>query len=179
VLRDPYDKLANEFRLRAEGSAKDRPKYQKLFDACDVNSWVKQELRSAKKDAYLADCRYLPQAEFFDGPYGINLPIDARYMPLSFNEVMERHGYAGIRLSGAPAPSRCSVSAWSFDGEARDMIKEAYARDFALLCRHFGYCDDDEVTCMSHLPDMCGGAPTPAPLPQSQEEKEEVKTDNA
>ena len=31
-----------------------------------------------------------------------------------------------------------------FTNETRALVKQVYARDFDLLCRHFGYCDHDE-----------------------------------
>jgi len=165
VLRDPYDKIVHEFRLRAEGAGEDESADKTLYESCDVNSWVKQELRSAQKDKFHANCNFLPQAEYFEGPNGINLPIDGRLLPLSFNEVMERHGYPTIHMATTAVSLKCEVSSFSLDAEARAMVKEMYARDLALICKHFGYCNTDEIMCMSHLTGMCGGAPQAVPVP--------------
>uniref|UniRef100_A0A7S1RIM1 Sulfotransferase n=1 Tax=Alexandrium catenella TaxID=2925 RepID=A0A7S1RIM1_ALECA len=164
ILRDPYERMVAQFR---GSGARD---YPELHAACDVSEAVKRRMRSYLDSVrggnpYVSDCMMLPQAEYFEGPNGINLPIDGRLLPLSFNEVMERHGYPTIHMATTAVSLKCEVSSFSLDAEARAMVKEMYARDLALICKHFGYCNTDEIMCMSHLTGMCGGAPQAVPVP--------------
>jgi len=177
MLRDPYDRMANVFRNQVQGVSslykwttrldisrregnmeREGPTYQKFYKTCDVNGWLKSELAKYKAgDHFRADCILMPQAEFFDMPHGVTLPIDNRRIPDSFNELMEAHGY-DIRMGSATIHNfKCDeVTAWSFDKESVALIKEVYARDFDLICKHFGYCDRDEKTCLHQIPQMCG-----------------------
>jgi len=177
ILRDPYDKVVAVFRELATGGGQPSRKevsdregapeveseeYLAFYSDCDVNGWVKAELaRVAQGDVYRGNCHLLPQAEYFDHPHGISLPIDNRLLPESFNEVMEEHGYP-IRMDAASVRHTKScgkISAWSLDEESRALVREVYASDFELLCKTFGYCDTEELTCMQQLPQMCGGSP--------------------
>jgi len=180
MLRDPYDKLVNEFREQSlgvlsslnvrllrkaiserEGSMdRESPEYQRFYEDCDVNAWVKAELTKYKDGSrFRGNCHLLPQKEYFEGPHGIQVPIDNRLIPQSFNQVVQSHGY-DIQMSTGSTEhgDKCDISAWSLDAEAKALIREVYAEDFELLCQHFGYCDREELTCLRQLPHMCGGA---------------------
>ena len=39
--------------------------------------------------------------------------------------------------------------------DTKKLIREVYARDFELLCKHFGYCDAGENVCLTEVPEMC------------------------
>ena len=39
--------------------------------------------------------------------------------------------------------------------DTKKLIREVYARDFDLLCKHFGYCDAGENVCLTEVPEMC------------------------
>jgi len=178
VLRDPFDKIVNEFRMQVLGvsslfahetrkaisereGATDResPEYKEYYENCDVNSWVKAELGKYKEgDRFRGNCHLLPQAEYFEGTHGIDVPIDNRLIPASFNEVMRNHGY-DIRMGQTYHNYKCELSAYSLDAEAKELIKEVYAADFELVCKHFGYCDREELTCLRQISHMCGDAP--------------------
>lgn len=180
LLRDPYDRLISEFRDQASGGGKqavdfkrsevseregslerEGPEYQALYSNCDINGWVKAEMRHYKAgDQFRGNCHLLPQAEYFEHPHGISLPIDMRLLPDSFNAEMERHGYAmQLKIAGMRHNWSCSkLSVWDLDDESKRLIREVYAADFDLLCRHFGYCDNQELTCLAQIPFMCGAA---------------------
>lgn len=180
LLRDPYDRIVHEFRLQSQGfdslfnnetrkviseregtMDRESEKYQSFYDDCNVSAWVKAELgRFQKGDRFRGNCHLLPQKYYFDGVHGIQVPIDNRHIPQSFNEVMKNHGY-DIRMAtdDTLANLKCDVSAWSLDEEAKALVREVYADDFALLCQHFGYCDNTELTCLKQFPRMCSGSP--------------------
>mmetsp|Transcript_118366 Transcript_118366/g.368618 ORF Transcript_118366/g.368618 Transcript_118366/m.368618 type:complete len:289 (+) Transcript_118366:92-958(+) len=150
VLRDPYERLVSFHR---------DPEF---FPGCDVNKAVKDTLRKFVKGGHFAEsCRFLPQAEFFDGPFGITVPVDIRRFPESANEVLRQHGYDDVhiamqdvlRAGGCP-----DVWAGDLDAETRQLIRIIYKRDFELLCKHFGYCDQEELTCLAQIPGMCPAA---------------------
>lgn len=147
ILRDPYERLVSFHR---------DPDF---YPDCDVNKAVKNTLKTFLQGKHFTEsCRFLPQAEFFDGPFGVSLPIDIRRFPASANDVLERHGYTDVRVSmddvlragGCP-----NVWAGDLDNETRLMTRLVYKRDFDLLCKHFGYCDPEETMCLSHIPGMC------------------------
>lgn len=179
ILRDPYDRAVNDFRqmvfglesiypniwrwnvsVRQHKLEREGPEYQQWYKTCDVNAYLKSELgKYLAGDRYRVGCHLLPQAEFFDQPYGITLPIDNRKLPDSFNKVMEEHGYP-FRMGETLHNTMCNnVSAYSLDAEAKALVKKVYARDFELVCKYFGYCDSDEMTCLEQIPQMCGGKP--------------------
>lgn len=41
--------------------------------------------------------------------------------------------------------------------ETKALVRQVYARDFELLCSHFGHCDVHENVCLELVPDMCPG----------------------
>jgi len=188
LLRDPYDKIVGEFRQQASGGGRavtdlkrkeiseregtverESQEYLDFYSTCDLNGWVKAELTRIKQgDQFRGNCHLLPQSEYFEHPHGISLAIDNRLLPESFNQAMEDHGY-NMRMDSSSIHHNWScnkLSAWSLDEEAKELIKEVYASDFKLLCKTFGYCDSEELTCMQQLPMMCGGSPYDNPTPQ-------------
>jgi len=150
ILRDPYERLVAFHR---------DPEF---FGSCDVNKAVKNTLKLIVAGQYFTQgCRFLPQAEFFDGPHGITAPIDIRHFPESANELLQQHGYneVHIAMSDVLRTGGCpDVWAGDLDAEARALTRLVYKRDFELLCKHFGYCNQEEMTCLSHIPGMCPDA---------------------
>merc|ERR1719414_1549602 len=92
MLRDPYERLTAFFRGGFSGYGGSYPEFYKT---CDVNGAVKQMMKDVleKNDTFHAGCTFVPQAEYFEGEYGIKLPVDNRRFPFSMNEVFEEHGY--------------------------------------------------------------------------------------
>mmetsp|Transcript_96414 Transcript_96414/g.249328 ORF Transcript_96414/g.249328 Transcript_96414/m.249328 type:complete len:377 (-) Transcript_96414:191-1321(-) len=156
MLRDPYERLVALFRgnIATYGGT-----FPEFYSTCDINNAVKQMMRDVL-DGHVFDdgCNYVPQAEYFEGPYGVQLPIDNRRFPDSFNEVMQEHGYDSIHV--APEDIRhvsgCNeVWAADLDCEARALVQQVYAEDFKLICEHFGYCNLEENTCLTLIAEMC------------------------
>uniref|UniRef100_A0A7S1LHU4 Sulfotransferase n=1 Tax=Alexandrium catenella TaxID=2925 RepID=A0A7S1LHU4_ALECA len=156
VLRDPYERLVAGFRGNIEKYGASAPE---LFSTCDVNSAVKKTMRMYLAGSQFAKtCSLLPQAEYFDGPHGITLPVDNRQFPSSMNTVFKEHGRPDLNISTEDIfhVSGCSeVWAGDLDSEARALVRQVYKRDFELLCQHFGYCNDEENTCIWQVPAMC------------------------
>lgn len=180
VLRDPYDKMANEFRQQVQGidagfagiwrqnvskreghMERESPTYLNWYSTCDVNSYLQAELKKVLEgDRFRDNCHLLPQAEYFEGAVnGAVTPIDNRGLPGSFDALMQAEGYS-YRMTRMLHNWSCpNVSAFALNEETRRLIRKVYARDFELLCEHFGYCDDKELICMENVPLMCGSAP--------------------
>eukprot|EP00930_Biecheleria_cincta_P002362 TRINITY_DN103368_c0_g1_i1.p1 TRINITY_DN103368_c0_g1~~TRINITY_DN103368_c0_g1_i1.p1 ORF type:complete len:307 (-),score=57.60 TRINITY_DN103368_c0_g1_i1:14-934(-) len=153
ILRDPYERLVAQFR----GSY--RLKHPEL--GCDVNAAVKQMMRDylwsvALGDPYSENCNWLPQAEYFDQPFGATLPVDNRYFPESMNEVLAVYGFPQIAHDEVQHVSGCDEK-WvgDLDPEAKQLVRSVYERDFELICTHFGHCEKDEETCLTHIEGMC------------------------
>lgn len=158
MLRDPYERLVAMFRgdMADYGSAG----MGEYIKTCDVNMGLKTMLKEYIKsdNKFMSGCTFLPQADFFDGEFGITLPIDNRRMPASVNELFDAHGYGSwhIRQQDIFHVNKCAQKwAADLDSETRGLIRQVYARDFDLLCKHFGYCDFEENTCISGVPQMC------------------------
>lgn len=157
MLRDPYERLVAMFRgdLAGYGGG-----FGELRKTCDVNEGVKQAMQRylASNDTFMDGCTYLPQAEYFDGPHGITIPVDNRRFPASLNQVFLEHGYPDMRIDPGEIEhvNGCNEK-WAGDlaPDTRALVRQVYKRDFELLCEHFGYCDPEENTCLTGVPQMC------------------------
>eukprot|EP00443_Scrippsiella_acuminata_P003406 CAMPEP_0115322002 /NCGR_PEP_ID=MMETSP0270-20121206/81166_1 /TAXON_ID=71861 /ORGANISM="Scrippsiella trochoidea, Strain CCMP3099" /LENGTH=301 /DNA_ID=CAMNT_0002741931 /DNA_START=165 /DNA_END=1070 /DNA_ORIENTATION=+ len=167
MLRDPYERLVAMFRGNMKGYGGSYPEF---FKTCDVNGAVRKMMTDyLAGDKYAADCTFIPQAEYFDEPFGIDLAVDNRRFPDSLNEVFAEHGYDFhiaendiLHVLGCP-----EVWAGDLSCDTKALVKQVYARDFELLCKNFGYCDQDENCCIEGVPMMC---------PSNLEEKRKTAT---
>eukprot|EP00420_Gonyaulax_spinifera_P032076 CAMPEP_0197877000 /NCGR_PEP_ID=MMETSP1439-20131203/5831_1 /TAXON_ID=66791 /ORGANISM="Gonyaulax spinifera, Strain CCMP409" /LENGTH=329 /DNA_ID=CAMNT_0043496319 /DNA_START=59 /DNA_END=1048 /DNA_ORIENTATION=- len=163
MLRDPYERLVAMFR--GDGLIKHMGQdYGTTFNpehvkTCNVNSGIKEALQSyiASGDQFTSSCTFLPQAEYFDGEFGITLPVDNRLFPSSMNKVFADHGYTEhISKDDVFHVSGCTeVWAGDLDAETKALVRQVYKRDFELNCKHFGYCDFEENTCIHGVAQMC------------------------
>lgn len=177
MLRDPYDRMANEFRMQAGGvdSAwsftfrktvsmregnfeREGDEYQRFYKECDVNGYLQAELKKyLAGDRYRGNCHLLPSAEYF--ALGQVEPIDERRIPESFNEFMEAHG-ASPRMESSLHNLWCNeISAFSLSTDTKKLIRQVYAEDFKLTCKYFGYCDHEDLFCHENIENMCGSKP--------------------
>mmetsp|Transcript_14244 Transcript_14244/g.32349 ORF Transcript_14244/g.32349 Transcript_14244/m.32349 type:complete len:311 (-) Transcript_14244:72-1004(-) len=157
ILRDPYERLVAMFR----GGMSDYggPFNMSLLASCSIDQGIREMLDAYLHggNPYLAGCALLPQAEFFEGDYGITLPVDNRLFPHSANAVFEEYRYP-FRISQDRILHVTSCQdAWTADlsPETKALIRQVYARDFELLCAHFGYCETAEDTCLTFVNGMC------------------------
>merc|ERR1719325_299712 len=68
----------------------------------------------------------------------------------------EHHYYEHITRNDIFHVGGCKeVWAADLDSETRVLVQQVYKRDFELLCKHFNYCDVNENTCISQVPEMC------------------------
>merc|ERR1712113_1153539 len=90
-----------EVSKRENHMERESEKYNTYYNTCDVNGFLRDELQKVKAgDKFRGNCHLLPQAEYFDMPYGITKPIDVRGIPDSFNEFMTAPGHSNIQMSG-------------------------------------------------------------------------------
>jgi len=157
ILRDPYERLVAIFRGNGAGYSSG---YKEAFETCDVNQAIKtmMKMHLAGANIFRDNCIFVPQSEYFDGPYGVALPVDNRNFPASVNQVFAEHGYPEMRINltdilhvtGCP-----QVWPGDLDNETRALVRMAYRKDFDLLCKHFGHCNVEENTCIWQVPTMC------------------------
>eukprot|EP00440_Ansanella_granifera_P030821 gb/GFBE01033474.1/.p1 GENE.gb/GFBE01033474.1/~~gb/GFBE01033474.1/.p1 ORF type:complete len:336 (+),score=69.61 gb/GFBE01033474.1/:1-1008(+) len=158
MLRDPYERLVAQFRGNIDGYGGNSDEFYKT---CDVNGAVQKMVNTVVSGGLYAEgCAFVPQAEYFDAPHGIMLPVDNRKFPSSANEMFSSHGYSHMLIQEEDIihVNGCD-DVWVGDltCETKALVKKVYARDFELLCKHFGYCDDDENCCITGVPNMCPG----------------------
>jgi len=156
TLRDPYERLVAIFRVQMQDYGGN---YSQFTQSCDVNGAVKQMMHETLAgNIYRDGCVFLPQAEYFDEPHRITLLVDNRIFPHSMNNVFADHGYSIMQVHESDLfhVKKCN-EVWScdLDCETRSMVRQYYARDFDVLCKHFGYCNEDENTCIKSVPQMC------------------------
>lgn len=157
VVRDPYEKLVAQFRgAMPDYGGSVTPG---TLATCNINKAVKDLLKKVKAsgDMFQGGCTNIPQSEFFEGPYGITIPVDNWRFPKSANEVLEQHGYSWhIRKEDILHVSACEDH-WSkeFDDETRSLVREIYAKDFDIICKSFGHCNYDQDTCLQGVHHMC------------------------
>merc|ERR1719203_1489800 len=92
VLRDPYERLVAFFRGGEQTASMDYGgNMTQWLSTCDVDSAIRHMmedyLRSSSADPYAHMCTYVPQSEYFGGPFGIEVAVDNREFPNSANEV--------------------------------------------------------------------------------------------
>lgn len=159
ILRDPTERLVAMFRgnFKEYGGS-----LQQYFETCDVDRAVKSMAADIldKKDQYGTGCTRIPQAEYFEGPYGIKLVVDNRGIPDNINEVLETNGYTtddwNIPVDKVLHVSGCNeVGTWNLTAETKAMVRKAFSKDYELLCRVFNYCSEGEDTCIVNVPEMC------------------------
>mmetsp|Transcript_82425 Transcript_82425/g.191474 ORF Transcript_82425/g.191474 Transcript_82425/m.191474 type:complete len:338 (-) Transcript_82425:95-1108(-) len=156
VLRDPYERLVALFRANPDNFGK----YGKLRERCDVNSAIKNMMKKYIEggDKFMEACALIPQAEYFEGPYGIKLAVDGRKFPSSVNELFKEHGYGSMQIESEDMlrPKECTnVWAGDLDMQTKKLVRDVYTRDFDLLCKQFGYCNPWESTCAEGVPELC------------------------
>jgi len=150
MLRDPFERLVAQFRGPILPG-------KQFIESCDVNAAVRAMLEEYKRDPFALNCQLVPQAEWFDAPYPISVVGDVRRFPASVNEIFAAHNSSMLIHRDDIAHVRLCTEVWAgdMDCETRALVREVYARDFALLCNHFGYCDMDETCCIQGVPTMC------------------------
>lgn len=161
ILRDPYERVVALYRGSQGGAGAKGTDFVPDGRVCDVNSFVQDTVSRLISDPSsvnsLLRVQLQVQADFFEGAYGITLPIDLDEFPRSANEVLSAHGYdVNLQLNDIMHVTDCS-NTWSGDlsNHSKSLIHQYYLRDFALRCEHFGYCDDMRNACLTHVPGMC------------------------
>jgi len=153
LLRDPYERMVAQFR----GSGASM--YPELHAACDINNGVKQMMRDIMaSDQFAANCNHLPQAEFFDQPFGATIASDVRFFPDDMNDLLESKGLSALHIADEEVDHITGCNdhwAGDLDCEARGLVYQYYQRDFELICKELGHCDLDENVCLTRVEEMC------------------------
>lgn len=160
VLRDPYERIVSQFRGNVEGyGGFDDGAHERCSLNVGVKEMLKKYIAGGDKVKFDQECSFLPQAEYFDGEYGIKLPIDNRKFPHSMNKVFKDNNYGDafqIRQKDILHVMECeNLWAEDLDAEARALVRQVYKADFDLNCKHFGYCDFEENVCLQGVENMC------------------------
>jgi hypothetical protein len=156
VIRDPYERLVQIFKSGMDGYS---DRNATALAKCDINSAIRKMINESKNGNVFRDgCVFLPQSEYFEGPYAITVPVNGRSDFLdSINTVFEEHNYTNMKLDASDviAEPHCQqVWAEDLDCETRAMVREFYYRDFQIICNNFNYCNTDN-NCNIHIPGMC------------------------
>lgn len=163
VVRNPYERLVSIFRQGGAGYLTNSSAWQNWTKTCDVNGFLKEMLTRynnghSVKDKSLEGCLFQPQSHYFDGKYGVKMPIDGRRFPGSANAVLRKFGFPNeIRPQDVVVDKFICKDLWAgnLNPEVRALIKETYTSDFDILCHHFGYCDREEPSCVPSVPGNC------------------------
>lgn len=163
LIRNPYDRLVAIFRGN-------RGIYGEYFPSasnnhtCDVNGAVRRMIDEYNAgNRFAQQCRFLPQVEFFEGAYGVTIPVDIHDFPVSANNVLASHGYDNVHITSEDeitvsnvSPGECDhIWGGDLDAKTKKMVKDVYMKDFELLCQEFDYCDFDEANCLRRSEGMC------------------------
>jgi hypothetical protein len=156
VLRDPYERIVQLFKGGMEGHS---DRNATALATCDINSAIKKMMNETMHgNAFRDRCTFLPQAEYFEGPYKITVPVDARQFPKSMNAMFKAYGATEMHIFpwDISAEPNCQDS-WAndLDCEARRMVREYYKRDFQLLCDRFNYCSPTNSVCLTGVEGLC------------------------
>lgn len=157
VVRDPYEKLVAQFRGHLPGYGGSATK--ETLAKCDFNTAIKDMLKTmiATDDPFHGGCVNIPQSEFFEGKYGIQIAVDNWRFPQSANEILQKHGYPWqIRREDILHVNQCRMK-WTgdLDAETKALVRQYYKKDFELICKAFGHCDFEENTCLQGVHHMC------------------------
>jgi len=157
MLRDPYERLVAMFRGNIANYGGSYPEF---VATCDVNGAVRKMMTDylAGHTTHSFGCTFVPQSEYFDAPFGIDIAVDNRLFPDSANKLFAERGANNLFINTEDIlhVTGCENS-WTgdLDCETKALVKQVYVRDFKLLCEKFGYCDQSENTCLKGVPQMC------------------------
>mmetsp|Transcript_38987 Transcript_38987/g.123796 ORF Transcript_38987/g.123796 Transcript_38987/m.123796 type:complete len:371 (+) Transcript_38987:122-1234(+) len=157
MLRDPYERLVAMFRGNIANYGGSYPEF---VATCDVNGAVRKMMTDylAGHTTHSFGCTFVPQSEYFDAPFGIEIAVDNRLFPDSANKLFAERGANNLFINTEDIlhVTGCENS-WTgdLDCETKALVKQVYVRDFKLLCEKFGYCDQSENTCLKGVPQMC------------------------
>lgn len=161
LLRDPYERLVAMFRGDAGGEtgAGYGGDFDEYVPNCDVDGAIKAMMQGALyQNKYAHGCTFVPQYEYFEGDYGAEIAVDNRDFPFSLNRLFREHNYHNTMIE----PHDCihvsgCTETWTtaLSDETKALVRQHYAKDFELICKVFGYCEENENTCLKYVPLMC------------------------
>lgn len=160
ILRDPYERFVAMFRGSAGGETGENygGNYKDFISTCNVDGAVRSMLaEDLQANPYAHGCTFVPQHEYFEGPYGAEIIADNREFPYSVNRILRDHQYDELLIDPDDAlhVTGCT-EVWSgtLQNSTKEMIRKIYAKDFEMICKNFGYCKEED-TCLKYVPMMC------------------------
>ena len=158
ILRNPYERLVAMFRGGYSEYGSFPPHYHKTCDVNGALKWLMTGLMNGTISKYASQCTFIPQAEFFEGPYGIQVAVDNLFFPESLNKMLAYNGLrsALVEQNVILQITGCNnVWAADLDLDTKKLVYQYFKADFELLCQRFGYCDHGVNTCLVQVPGMC------------------------
>jgi len=159
IVRNPIERLVAMFRGGYSEYGSFPPHFR---ETCNVNGaikWLMHSLMNGTVGKFASQCTFIPQVEFFEGPYGVQIAVDNLYFPESVNKLLIYNGLdmAVIEQNVILQISGCdNVWAGDLDDETKGLVHQYFQADFDLLCQRFGYCDrGTKSTCLVQVPGMC------------------------
>lgn len=159
ILRNPLERLVAMFRGGYSEYGSFPPHFR---ESCDVNGaikWLMQSLMNGTVSKYASQCTFIPQVEFFEGPFGVQIAVDNLHFPESLNRMLVYNdlGQAVVEQNVILQIAGCdNIWAGDIDEETKSLVYEYFQADFDLLCQRFGYCDKGtRATCLVQVPGMC------------------------
>ena len=158
ILRNPIERLVAMFRGGYSEYGSFPPHFR---ETCDVNGaikWLMQSLMNGTVSKYASQCTFIPQAEFFEGPYAIQIAVDNLYFPESVNRMLVYNDLqsAIVEQNVILQIAGCDDSwAGDLEEETKYLVYQYFQKDFELLCERFGYCNYGKATCLVQVPGMC------------------------
>eukprot|EP00438_Fugacium_kawagutii_P004400 Skav233169 [mRNA] locus=scaffold7441:11645:16873:+ [translate_table: standard] len=159
IVRNPLERLVAMFRGGYSEYGSFPPHFR---ESCDVNGairWLMQSLMNGTVSKYASQCTFIPQAEFFEGPFGVQIAVDNLHFPESLNRMLVYNdlGQAAVEQNVILQIAGCdNVWAGDVDEETKSLVYKYFQADFDLLCQRFGYCDKGtRNTCLVQVPGMC------------------------
>jgi len=155
LLRNPYDRFLAFLRAEEGGVLQGF-----AFDnrTCDFSAKVKMMFAGKASWPPAMRCQLQPQAPFFEGKNRITLPLGLEDFPMNAQTLLEEHGYSSVHLDPNEMHHVAGCdNTWGMDldAETKAILKNYYAKDFALMCKVFGQCDTDHASCCKRVPGMC------------------------
>lgn len=148
VLQDPISRLRQRFE--EVGAAQ----FPEAFAKNDVNEGIQQMIKEyiSSYNPYEHDCSLLPQAEYFDGPYGISAVADGRRFPDSLNEILVSHGFEQHVTVNHDVEVQRRTNATGISRETLILVGHMYENDLKLMCEKLGDCEFQFEPCVGPYP---------------------------
>jgi len=159
-LRDPYDRFLAMLRGMIGGTVQGLQNSTAEECGEDFSEKIKTILPQFASLPTALRCQIQEQAPFFEGSHKITEILDLAQFPANAQQVLDEHGYDNVKLEPwemhhvAGCDNTCD---YDLDEDAKTLMQQFYARDFALIKSVFGHENNGGTacTCCKGVPGMC------------------------